>query len=483
MRIRIRRSSSARKPLRDMKSVISARRRLTIFTLALLLAGCAGPRTQLMTGVRNDLRAANYPKAYHDYQKKVAGTDAVDKLLNLGLLAFEAGDYAKAQQALADADRLAEERLTKSLSREAAALATSDRVRAYQGTVVDRAMIHYYRALAFVATGDGSAATVEGRKVAQYLEVNARESKHSYKDDAFLQYFSGALYDGFGQTNDAWISYKRAHEIYQDYYGTGEPDFICPLAAMTAKAVGAPADQIENCPPGQTEYKQGNGRVVIVCEAGQAPPILEQNITFPIMKSDPVRWDNDDDRDRYSHDIYGRQGAEYHYQETELRYLLRVALPYYPDDYLGTHVTDVRVRDEAGLDVRADLGEPVGTILRKDLSDRMPAITVRAITRAIIKYAAKEAAESAAGKKDKDVGKLVGFLVNAAGALTEAADTRSWETLPERIFVADLSLPPGEHTLRALFQDDMGGTLERHDFPTVNVKAGEITFLRVRCEK
>lgn len=450
--------------------------------IVLFIVGCAGPRTQLMQQVRTDLAGANYPKAYHDYQLKVEGTDEVDKLLNLGLLAFEAGDYATAQTALADADRLAEERLTKSVSREAASLTTSDRVRAYQGTVFDRAMIHYYRALAFVATNDLNAATVEGRKVAQYLEVNARESKHSYRDDAFLQYLSGALYEGYGQDNDAWISYKKAREVYQDYYGLREPDFLCALTAATAKTVGAPADQIAECPAGPTEYKSGNGRVLILCEVGQAPPILEDNIVFPIMKNDPDRWDRDEDRDRYSRDVYGRR-HDYQYDKRELRYLLRVAVPYYPQDFAGTRVAGVRVRDEAGLDARGALGQPVGQILRQDLNDRMPAIIVRAITRAIIKYTAKEAAEKAAGEKDKNVGKLVGFLVNAAGALTEAADTRSWETLPDQIYVADLSLPPGEHALRAIFEDDLGGTLERHDFPPVTVKAGEITFLRVRCEK
>jgi hypothetical protein len=110
----------------------------------------------------------------------------------------------------------------------------------------------------------------------------------------------------------------------------------------------------------------------------------------------------------------------------------------------------------------------------------MPSIAARAIARAILKYAATKAAEKAGDKEDKVLGKLFGLAVNAAGALSEAADTRSWETLPEKIFVADLSLPPGEHDLRVLFQDELGGTLKRHDLGRVTLDPGEIVIVRVR---
>jgi uncharacterized protein len=78
------------------------------------------------------------------------------------------------------------------------------------------------------------------------------------------------------------------------------------------------------------------------------------------------------------------------------------------------------------------------------------------------------------------LGSILGAAVNAAGVLSEAADTRSWETLPDRIFAADFQLPPGQQEVRALFQDASGNVLYRHDFPAVEVKAGEIVFLRVR---
>ena len=450
----------------------------------LLVFGCAGKRTLLMEQVRKELRATSTEQALAAYEKGVKkNTQRVDELLNLGLLALEAGKYDLALKSFKEADKLSEERLTKSLSREAASLTTSDRVRAYQGTVFDKAMLHYYQAVAYLEKGDLSAATVEGRRIASYLEVNARESKHTYKDDPFLQWFSGVMYESFGQDNDAWISYKHAMELYP-YYGIDEPGYLCRATYAALREVGSSEQEQmleERCPDVDLDFDPNWGRIVVLCEAGIAPQIREDNIVFPIMKYDEHSWANNDDRERYAYDVYGRRYD--HYDEAKLDYLLRVALPYYPSDQYGTDVYEVSVRG-SGVDKLAELAAPVGSILKQDLDDRMPAIAARAIVRGIIKYAAKEAAEKA-GKKDSEaLGTILGLGVNLLGAATEAADTRSWETLPDKIYVADFQLPPGEHSdLRVVFEGHGGESLLRYDLPTVDVKPGKLTVLRARCWK
>ena len=363
----------------------------------------------LMQTVRMDFSASQYEKAYQTYAKKVGETDAVDELLNLGLLAFESGDYTTSFRLLSDAKRLAEERLTKSISREAAWLAVSDIVSAYQGTVFDKAMIHYYRSLGFLAQKNLESATVEGRAIAQYLEVNARESKRTYKDDAFLQWFSGSLYDAFGQANDAWISYKRAREIYgADYYGVREPSFMCPVTLSAVRKVGYSESETElknECPAAAESLKSNWGRVIVLCEVGQSPPIHEENIMLPIYKNDPHDFKDDDERGRFAHDVAMRRGHNYHEQsDVKLDYFLRVALPYYSADYVGSGVSQVLIKDTTGREIPAEPAQNIGAILRQDLSDREPAILVRAVTRALIKYAATKVAENVGDKKSESVG-------------------------------------------------------------------------------
>ena len=453
--------------------------------LSLLMLGCAGPRTQLMQKVRTEMSASRTETAYQVYKNKVKDTQRVDELLNLGLLAYEAKDYTACQTALARADELAEERQTKSLSREAAGIAVSDRVRAYQGTVFDKAMIHYYRALAYLAQNELDEAVVEGRRVASYLEVNARKSKHTYKDDAFLQWFNGCLYEHAGQMDDALISYHRAQEVFKNYYGLETPSFLCPAAAEAARAAGSP-DSGDDCPIDSAEA--GYGRVIVICETGIAPPIRESNIVLPIVETTRTDFANDDERDAYYYGLYEEHERHPYDEGLKLKYVLRLALPYYEDFDTGSEVARVNVRDAGDFSTDAELSEDAGTILRQDLKDRYPAIVARAIARAIIKYSATEAAKEI-GKEKDEKGKrhegvlsgVLGAIVNAAGVASEAADTRSWETLPDRIFVADFRLPPGAYELRAVFEAGNGRTVMRHDFDRVEVKPGELVFLRARC--
>ncbi len=483
---------------------MSPLRRPRIFAIAAVTAltaasmsGCAASHIQFMREIRADLDRADFAAAYGAYKKKARSTESVDKLLNLGLLAFEANDLPEVQRALAAADQHAEEALTKSVSRELLSLVTSDANRAYPGTAFDRAMLHYYRALAYVAANDTPAAVVEGRAIATFLDVNARDGKNHYRDDAFLQWFSGSLYASAGQDNDAWISYKRARELFADYYEVAEPSFLCPLTVQAAQSAGVPDAEArvpQACLEAAQRLHEGWGRVIVLCEAGQVPPLLEQNIVFPFLKTDRRAWKDDTERWDTARHLYER-GPQYQYQTTELEYLLRVALPYYPPDYTGSRVTGVAVREHDDLQADAELSQNMSAILRRDLDDRMGSIAARAIVRGLVKYAATKAVEPDDNddKKDGDkegkkknkkqswLEKALPDIVNAIGVLTESADTRSWETLPDRIYVADFQLPPGYHELSAEFRDRAGARLQHIDFPGTVVKKNQIVFLRARC--
>ncbi len=462
-----------------------------------LLGGCGAKRQMLMQDVRKEISASRFEKAYEAYNRKLGHKkDQLDVALNLGLLAFEANKYGESKRLFHEAERIYEDRKTKSVSRGALALTSNDLTLPYSGSPFDAAMIHYYLALSYMAEGDSAGAIIEGRKISQILELNSRESKREYKDDGFLQWFSGSLYESAGQVNDAWISYKHARAAYQDYYGLPEPDFLCPVTYGAAELAGVGEFEPElkgKCPDAIEDWNPGYGRVIIIAEAGQAPPIEQETFAFPIMKYDNTRWADDDERDRFGMQVYER-GYDYDYDRAELDYLVTVALPRYDRNRLSTRVEDVIVRDAGNREFQAEYTQPVGAILRQDLKDRMPGIVTRAIIRGVLKYTAAEAAEEAGqavAKDNKDkkkddaaervVGKLFKFAVNAAGALSESADTRSWETLPDKIFVADFQLPPGTHTLRVIFSGPNGETLMRKDMADVAVKAGDVLFLRARC--
>ncbi|HEU0016324.1 MAG TPA: hypothetical protein VFQ45_21775, partial [Longimicrobium sp.] len=85
-------------------------------------------------------------------------------------------------------------------------------------------------------------------------------------------------------------------------------------------------------------------------------------------------------------------------------------------------------------------------------------------------------------KAKKEGGEAAGFLAglvaNVGGNALERADTRSWSLLPDRVSVARLSLPPGEHRVSIEVTGE-DGTVATLDLGTVAVAAGE-TVVRSR---
>lgn len=82
----------------------------------------------------------------------------------------------------------------------------------------------------------------------------------------------------------------------------------------------------------------------------------------------------------------------------------------------------------------------MNVMARRALKDEMPGMMVRNVTRAITKAVAQEQLQKHAG--------LFGALVGAvASVATEKADDRMWRTLPGRVYVARMHLPPGEHQI------------------------------------
>lgn len=81
---------------------------------------------------------------------------------------------------------------------------------------------------------------------------------------------------------------------------------------------------------------------------------------------------------------------------------------------------------------------------RKAFEAHRGAIVASAITRMITRVVAGEATRAAAGR-DSLIGVLLSLGTQAALTAADTPDTRSWATLPARIAIGRVSLPPGKH--------------------------------------
>ena len=430
------------------------------FLLAIsLMIGCGGYKFQ---EVIEPLERGQSEDAYTYLQKHTPKKPDIPFLFELGLVAHYANKFQESSTAFAQAADIAEDRYTKSVSKEVSSLITSDKLRPYPGTRYERLLSHYYRAINYVYQGELDGALVECRRATGLINYFKDEKDYDFFGTGFLAYLSGVLFEATGEWNDAYISYKQAAAYYQnaaEKTGVETPKDIGHSLVRLARKLGF-TDEFERY---QRQYgnpplrPENTGELILFYESGYIPPKTEEALMFPILKKDDV------EDEKFVPTLMGREGMVY--EEIELEYLLRVAIP-----TIGSHRPRFAGIEVAVGTMKANgvLVEDVENIAIETFNAQRPIILLRTLGRALLKYLAYREAN-----KQHEA---LGLLANLAGVVTEQADTRSWQTLPNQIFMVRMSLPEGTHTLNFSFLDANGRVGGRDSAPNIKITPNRITF-------
>ena len=474
-----------------------------------LAAACASYIHQSLA-LRPLVAQQRFDEALKGVERLNNGSSRLLYLYERGLVLHARGDYGGSNAALDQAEMLVGDLYTKSLSREIGSLLTSDNLREYRGERFESAYLHYYRILNYLYLDKVEDAAVESRRLNQRLQHYQDEKGSSYRNDPFLQYLTGLVYEQAGERVDADVSLRAALEAYQIVGPTDgiemPPELPCELA-RNAEALGrrSEADQYraEHDCPGRAPGGRATGVVNLIIECGYVDAKIEQNLVFPIY-SDEVGEDIDESR--FARRLVEERRDGRPQPDRKLDYLLRVAVPQMVDvqcSVQGAEVRAVADTDTAQAPARGDTLRAAGHIgaqgpfvraaTVQDLSvlsnhafeEAQPAIITRAVVRALAKYIAKKKAdkeeEKADGKKEKK-NPLAGWLVQGFAFATEGADTRSWSLLPERILLARLELPPGRYRLDVRLLDANGQPAQNLSIPNVELQAGAVRLLNYRVD-
>lgn len=440
------------------------------------LAGCA-THAQQRARVEEALVRGDYEAALEQLDKKKDPSNVL-YLLDRGLLLHYARRFAESNEAFETAEARIEDLYTRSLSKEAAALITSDNVIPYDGAPLERSLIHYYRTLNYLYLDDLEEALVECRKANLLLASLADKTegkKTAYRDDAFLQYLTALLYQDAGEWDDAWVSLRQAEQAfagYEERFGVAAPPWIGSDLLTMARWLGY-RDEYETYraryPHAAADSaRDGEAELVLFFENGLAPVKKQDEITIPILKGE-----SDEYRDR--HDEFGVMLAgrypRYDYDEAKLDYLLRVAIPRLAPRPPAVHCVEVSA---GGTAVKTVPVENVAALSDAALGEAMPKILLKTVLRGLTKYFATRGAE-------KNAGEVAGVLVNILTAATERADTRGWITLPNDIQMARLRVPPGEHEVTLRFCDASGRIVATENAGTIAFENGKRTYLSWRA--
>lgn len=372
--------------------------------------------------------------------------------LDRGLVFHLAGDYPESILAFDQAKHLFDDLWTKSLTQEAATWLINDYAAPYRGEDFERVMINIFQALNYIAMGELEEALVEARDIdGQLTTINLQypvDQKNVYKEDAFARLLMGILYEAGptpGDWNDAFISYQKSAEIYetnyQSHYEIQIPiilkENLLTLAQGMGKEVGSmyedkyPEIQILPWPE-----KLKMGEVYCILYTGLSPLKRERFLPIPLPDG----------------------------------YITKLAFPVYEsrttegEDLIFSAHQDQRL----AVQVPLELGEDIEGIARQNLENRKGRILAKAVARPAGKYFLELQEERSLKEKFGDkTARWSRYLSNMYNVYSEQADLRSWQTLPAKIHIGRLLLPPGHYTFEI-----NGEKLE-----SLEIKAGQKEFL------
>ena len=433
---------------------------LPFLLITCLIIGCGGYKMQ---DLQIALEAGEPEKAYTNLQKNSPKKPDIPFLFELGLVAHYANHFPESNTAFDQAEDIAEDRYTKSVSKEVGSLVTSDTLRPYSGTRYERLLSHYYRALNYVYQGQLDGALVECRRATALINYfKGEDEDYDFFGAGFLAYLSGVLFEATGEWNDAYISYKQAAEYYRnaaEKTGVEMPEDIGRSLVRLARKLGF-IDELERYQEQYGEFSarpENTGELILFYESGYVPPKGEDALTFPILKTDDV------DDEKFVPTLMGRAGRTY--KKVELEYLLRVAIP--KIDSNRPLLSGIEVAAGAAKANGVLVGD-VETIAIETFNAQRTGILLRTLVRAVGKYLIY--------RKANKENEALGLLVNLAGVVTEQADKRSWQTLPNQIFMVRMPLPAGTHTLNLSFLGENGRVRGGDSVPDIKINPNRITF-------
>ncbi len=424
----------------------------------LALSGCAGvfgshdlapnglPREE--ESLRRMLRTGHAADAYEEVtgEDSSAPDDEVLRLLYAGTAAYYAGRYEEGGRLLDLAYGMTEDRVTRSISREALSFLTNDRALPWEPSRTERLMLHVYAALTFLRAGEPDEAAVEARRLSALLDVRAEEAGDTARR-RFFRYLAGVLFEAAREYNDAAVAYRLAGRLAPDADLEAVPRDSADVVVLVERGfvphrveqsvmVGLPGSMVESLTDGDVGER--------LAAAGLVAARL---VTIANYRGYRTWYWDDDYRHGLRFDPWGADCEAVRGRcdddDDENPYLLRIAWPVYRS-IAPVPSGAAQLEDRTAAErLRLDVAEAVV----RDFRDQRAELVARTVARAATKLAVTKTVEREVGERDEVMGQILGILTNIGTLVTERADTRTWHLLPAALELVRARVPAGPQEL------------------------------------
>ena len=382
---------------------------------------------------------ANASKIIESGKLKKQKRNTLLYLLNKGTSLFMANQFEQSNEYFRQADYFIED-YQKNYAQKAVSFLTNPSIQTYEGESFEKTMLHYYTVLNYLQANRLDEAMVECKRMNLKLQKNIDyfKGKNKYKNDAFVHLLTGLVYDAQKDYNNAFIAYKNAFNIYKDEYAvnlnTPIPEQLKLDLIRTALQTGF----IQEAEDFKTEFKlqsynpdlKNTNYLVAFWNNGFGPVKDQWSINFSIIPAGDgwvnfTNWDlglnfpfyvGKDDKP-----VLGLK-------------VIRVAFPKYVSRKLSIKNAQISF-DSLNISSNLHLAQNIDKIAYISLQDRM----IKELGEALLRLAIKQVT-AAQVRKEND---LMGSALSIVNAISEQADTRNWQTLPNNISYTRIALPVG----------------------------------------
>ncbi|MCB9497223.1 MAG: hypothetical protein H6686_10110 [Fibrobacteria bacterium] len=185
----------------------------------LLVSGCANPGQKRLDAFRNTLNQGDLVGGLEKVRssKSLYGENSAFLWeMDLGVLHHYLGAWDSSIVHLERAEQIVEDLYARSVTNEAAALATNDNLRPYRPRGYERVLLAQYQLLNYLAKQDLQGALVEVRRGVLVLDRLGETDSGSYRGDGGLEYLHSLVYLAAGQKDNSLISLRRSLIAYQE---------------------------------------------------------------------------------------------------------------------------------------------------------------------------------------------------------------------------------------------------------------------------
>ncbi|MBO7513658.1 hypothetical protein [Fibrobacter sp. UWB10] len=391
-----------------------------------------------------------------------------------GMLYHYAGKNKESIKHFEQAEQIYEDLYTKSVTNEAAALATNDNMRPYRARPFELLLMYQYQILNYLAVGDLDGALVEVRRAQIASEALYQKDKDKVNDNGWLRYLSALVYEMSGEEDDAAIAYLKAAKAFEEG-NVKMPKEVWEYINESLRKMDR-ADDLKALKtpmlaqtPKATQSREKGQEIIVVGYAGHSPILGEMYLSGTFVSAGAINLTYKDGETGkiesftlVAPPVAGAGSNTFH---------IGFALP--QKKKLPQHTNMFTVSLDGSKHTQIEKVANIDAELDKNMKDENASTMIRTATRVVIRTIAAQQAKKATNTGNGIFDLVKNIAVDVGQTQLEQADLRVGLFMPNSINVTRIPVDAGTHELVISALDSQGRVVGEYKLGKVKVAKGQ----------